>query len=55
MKDNNFNKLTKVLLYTLCGSIAAFYLYVIYLGFQPRVSDQYRAYYIEHTIPQWTG
>lgn len=42
-----------LLLYMASGCLILFYLYVIYLGFNPQVSDQYRAYYIEHTISQW--
>ena len=60
MEDNtnnrvNSNKIVKTLLYMACACIVAFYLFVIYLGFQPRVSEQYRAYYIDHTISRWPG
>lgn len=47
------NLVAKVLLYAASGCLVLFYLYVIYLGFQPQVSDEYRAYYIEHTISHW--
>lgn len=50
MKDHI---IIKVLLYMASGCLIAFYLYVIYLGFHPQVSEQYRAYYIDHTISQW--
>ena len=50
MKDN---PVVKALLYAVSGSLIVFYLYVIYLGTDPQVSDEYRAYYIEHTISQW--
>lgn len=43
----------KILLYVPCLLLIAFYLYVLILGFHPHVSDQYRAYYIDHTIPVW--
>lgn len=43
----------KYLLYVPCALLIMFYLYVIFLGFKPQVSDQYRAYYIDHTISQW--
>lgn len=45
--------LIKTLLYLACACLILFYLYVIYLGFEPQVSEQYRAYYIDHTISQW--
>lgn len=44
----------KALLYLACASVIAFYLYVLYLGTKPDVSDQYRAYYIDHTVSEWT-
>lgn len=43
----------KLLLYVPCLILIAFYLYVLFLGFHPQVSDQYRAYYIDHTISAW--
>lgn len=43
----------RYLLYVPCGLLIAFYLYVIYLGFNPQVSDEYRAYYIDRTIDKW--
>lgn len=43
-----------IILYFLCVLLTGFYLYVFYLGFHPNVSDQYRAYYIDHTVSQWT-
>ena len=43
----------KFLLYIPCLMLIAFYLYVLILGFYPQVSDEYRAYYIDHTIPAW--
>ncbi|MEZ3462208.1 MAG: hypothetical protein K1W23_08645 [Lachnospiraceae bacterium] len=50
MKDN---PVVKALLYAVSGSLIVFYLYVIYLGTDPQVSDEYRAYYIDQTIPEW--
>lgn len=47
------NPVFKALLYVASGCLILFYLYVIYLGFHPQVSDEYRAYYIDHTISQW--
>ena len=46
-------KLIKAVLYLCCILLTGFYLYVMFLGFKPQVSEQYRAYYIEHTISQW--
>lgn len=46
--------LMKVILYLACVAFIAFYLYVLYLGTKPDVSDQYRAYYIDHTVSEWT-
>ncbi len=43
----------KFLLYIPCRMLIAFYFYVLILGFYPQVSDEYRAYYIDHTIPAW--
>lgn len=48
------NPVFKGLLYLLCAVIIGFYLYVFYLGTKPEVSDQYRAYYIDHTVSEWT-
>jgi len=42
-------RLRTTLLWSLCGLLAAFYLYVGWLTLHPRVSDEYRLYYIE----QW--
>lgn len=47
------NRIIKGLLYAVSGCLIIFYLYVFYLGLNPQVSDQYIAYYIEHTISQW--
>lgn len=47
------NPVIKALLYAASGCLIIFYLYVICLGFKPQVSEQYRAYYIDHTISQW--
>lgn len=44
----------KILLYLICAGIIAFYCYVLYLGTKPNVSEQYRAYYIDHTVTEWT-
>ena len=45
--------LIKTLLYLACACLIMFYLYAIYLGFNPQVSEHNRAYYIDHTNSQW--
>lgn len=52
LKDHIF---MKIVLYLCCAGMAAFYLYVFYLGFHPQVSDEYRAYYIDQTVEEWSG
>ena len=49
------NIIFKIILYVCCAGMAAFYLYVFYLGFHPQVSDDYRAYYIDQTVDERPG
>lgn len=43
----------KFLLYLVCAGLVAFFAVTLYLGKNPKVSDEYRAFYIDHTVKKW--
>ena len=53
MKANK--KVTKVILYTICVVLVCFYMFMLYLGKNPKVGTEYRMYYLTHELSEWPG
>ncbi len=45
----------KILLYSACAGLIVFYAITLKIGGNPDVSENYRAFYIDHTIDEWPG
>ena len=45
----------KILLYSACAGLIVFYAITLKIGGNPDVAENYRAFYIDHTIDEWPG
>lgn len=48
-------KLRNIIIYIVCGALVAFFGIVFLLAKNPKVSDEYRMYYITHELKTWPG
>ena len=46
-------KLRNIIIYIVCGALVAFFGIVFLLAKNPKVSDEYRMYYITHELKTW--
>ena len=42
-------------LYLVTAALVVFYVFVLYLGMFPKVSEEYRMYYLSHELKDWPG
>ena len=43
----------KFILYLLCAGLVGFYIVTFFIGRNLNVSEQYRDFYIDHTVTKW--